>query len=164
MSHTVRSSSDCGNIQAGEIGLEKDLNDRSERIERDRQCHTNAVKHSPIISRREVCGRRLDKERVYNPITCRFNSPNAVRPDINPKPTGRKVSDSHGPTSIAGETPAWFSGERRAYPRVTQTAFEQKTKSQPSQVMVPTCLTQCRIICLGTLPKLKAVLKLKKPF
>ena len=118
-----------GDVNAGASTWREQLNKRSSDIERHAQEHLDAVVHSPIVSKREICGRRLDRERIYNPITCTFNSPNAMRPDVDMKPKGKKPNPESS-TSIAGETPDWFTGERREYPSVTMTAFEQKTREQ----------------------------------
>ena len=117
-----------GDVQNSNQIWKQSLNARQNNIQQQIRNVQQQVMHSPIISKREVTGRRLDKERVYNPITCKFNSPTATRKDLEAKAEGRKTYLSKSSSSIAGETPTWFSGTRRQYPSATQLSFEQKEK------------------------------------
>jgi hypothetical protein len=118
-----------GDVQTNNEIWKQSLNTRQNDIQKQVHDVRQQVMHSPIISKREVTGRRLDKERIYNPITCTFNSPNATREDLSPASEGRKTYLSKSSSSIAGETPSWFSGTRRKYPSATQLSFEQKEKT-----------------------------------
>ena len=74
-----------GDVQNSNQIWKQSLNARQNNIQQQIRNVQQQVIHSPIISKREVTGRRLDKERVYNPITCKFNSPTATRKDLEAK-------------------------------------------------------------------------------
>ena len=104
-----------GDVQNNNQIWKRSLQARQEFVEQQIENVKEHVRHSPIVPKREVTGRRLDKERVYNPITCTFEIANASRKDLSPKPEGRKTYGSQSSSSIAGETPSWFSGTRRMF-------------------------------------------------
>ena len=58
-----------GDVQNSNQIWKQSLNARQNNIQQQIRNVQQQVMHSPIISKREVTGRRLDKERVYNPIT-----------------------------------------------------------------------------------------------
>ena len=104
-----------GDVQNNNQIWKRSLQARQEFVEQQIENVKEHVRHSPIVPKREVTGRRLDKERVYNPITCTFEIANGSRKDLSPKPEGRKTYGSQSSSSIAGETPSWFSGTRRMF-------------------------------------------------